>query len=251
MPVTFVKKGQKKPIPSSRVEPPKPKKASEPAPSNTPEAKTTPPSGEQIAAKNRALSVPELAGGNEGRPDLKEAIKVGDWTILPDIDPHDVLSGTKFFVHLWKRNLWYRIVGFDDVTNEFKLVTESNYKFDSKIHRTIGPKYMVVQGPIDALVPSPEILERVWSLMEHPSDDVPWATPPKQAHDPGDNPHHGHDEREDSPEPAPAPKAKKAKKVKKVKIVIPAKGKVRVRTQEPQRERIVTGRVIFKKLKKG
>ena len=91
-----------------------------------------------------AKTLPRLERGPRGRPVLDKAVKIGNSTIMPDIDMHDVLGGCKFLVHLKKKGIWYKVVGYDEAEGSLKLLTQAGVAFDGHMHRTVGSNYMVV-----------------------------------------------------------------------------------------------------------
>lgn len=114
-----------------------------------------------VVKKVVSVSAPDIAG----RPKLTKVLKVGKSEILPDMDVHDVKGRTKFLVHLRKKGIWYRIVAYDDQLQRLKLCSVNGTVFDSKTDGTVLHNYMVAVENEDAKVPSPEVIERVQSLI--------------------------------------------------------------------------------------
>lgn len=180
--------------------------------------------------KKPTIPTVKVTRGDSGRPLIGMAVKIGNSTVLPDIDIHDVLGGVKFLVHLKKPGIWYKITGFDEGEGRMILTTKSGVMFEGHTHRTIGPNYMVVQEHgITATEPSTEAIEFVQGLLTQiPEDDSPpWKVDEPKA------------SKQPKKEPEPEPKKK---------IVIKKVGKSKITQAETPAKK--KGGVVIKKVKK-
>lgn len=192
MTVKFIKKPKPVAAPVQKVEPePKAKGKSVAKPKQEPVEEAPPP--------RRVNPVFTPSEPIEGRPEIGAAKKFGKATVLPDIDVHDVLGHVKFLVHL-KKDIWYRVLGYDEQENILRLQSALKVRFESKIDRTVGRNYMVVMEPEGTEVPSKAAVKFVRTLLEGMPELPPWE-------DEGTK---------DLPEPDPKPsKEEKPKKSKK------------------------------------
>ena len=106
--------------------------------------------------------VPAVPAGT--RPDLKKSIKVGDFTILADMNMAGV-GEVKFVVHLLKP-YWFKVESVADDALSVKLKSPQGTVFDSTMSGALVRNYMVVTGPEGVEAPSDEVVASVRALIK-------------------------------------------------------------------------------------
>jgi hypothetical protein len=106
------------------------------------------------------------------RPVFTQTIHVGNSSILPDMDLHDIPGRTKFLVHLNKTEngtaIWYRVVGYDEDTGQMKLRSRHKNTFDTKMHPSVSLYYMVVVESEGVDAPSSDAFHEIRKLVIDP-----------------------------------------------------------------------------------
>jgi hypothetical protein len=133
--------------------------------SRPPEPDVPPPPAEEVVVAPPLPPQVPLA-----RPGFTKILHVGKAEILPDIDVHDVLGRTKFLVNLFKMEqnqtaIWYRIISYDEYTENLKLCSRHKNVFDAKMHPTVAQHYIVVMEPEGASEPSKAAIIEIRKMM--------------------------------------------------------------------------------------